>query len=452
MTSKSRPSRSYDVVIVGAGPAGCAAGLTLLKRAGVRVAMIDRGRTSSWKVGESLSPGVRPLLDYLQLWSRYRDGGSLVSFGSEAAWGTDQLTGFNFLFTPHGNGWGLDRSRFESLLLNAFRERDGVVLQPGRVIGVEREGPGRMVLSAEVDGQPCSLRAKFLIDAGGRNGMLCRKMQGTRVGFDDLVGVAALMDLPVNSVVAQVTQVEAVPYGWWYSAPIPDGRLAVVLMTDADIAANLKARHPQRWLELLKRTRHVRQRAAGADFCEMPRVVSARSTLLQQPSGEDWVAVGDAVASHDPLSSSGIPHAMGSGIHGTLVAADALFANGELARVYAEHIHGDFRQYMQSRRRHYLQVSRWADHLFWKRRCDTIRLDPAAKFESISEASADLASVHLAKPRLNELLKVCCVGQPVHEAARSFVDAFPGVPDEKVILALQDLVFSGHAVVRNTIR
>ena len=56
---------SPDVVIVGAGPAGCAAAL-VLARAGVRVRLIDRERFPRDKLcGDTVNPGTMGLLGRL---------------------------------------------------------------------------------------------------------------------------------------------------------------------------------------------------------------------------------------------------------------------------------------------------------------------------------------------------------------------------------------------------
>src|SRR5213593_4324139 len=51
-----------DVAIVGGGPAGAAAALTLRKYAGQRVVLLERSRYDGPRAGETASPSLRPLL------------------------------------------------------------------------------------------------------------------------------------------------------------------------------------------------------------------------------------------------------------------------------------------------------------------------------------------------------------------------------------------------------
>lgn len=61
----------FDVVIIGGGPAGISAALTLLKRTDISVLVVEAGHYDRPKSGESLSPGVRNLLDYLAVWDDF---------------------------------------------------------------------------------------------------------------------------------------------------------------------------------------------------------------------------------------------------------------------------------------------------------------------------------------------------------------------------------------------
>ena len=60
-----------------------------------------------------------------------------------------------------------------------------------------------------------------------------------------------------------------------------------------------------------------------------PRLVTAESALLSPIAGEGWLAVGDAAASFDPLSSHGIGAALWSGELAAVVLRR--FLNGDAA-------------------------------------------------------------------------------------------------------------------------
>lgn len=58
------PAGDTDVLILGAGPAGLAAALRL-QQLGYRVAVCDRSALPRPQIGESLTPGLNNLLDFL---------------------------------------------------------------------------------------------------------------------------------------------------------------------------------------------------------------------------------------------------------------------------------------------------------------------------------------------------------------------------------------------------
>ncbi|MER5995972.1 FAD-binding protein [Streptomyces viridosporus] len=58
-------TRHCDVLVAGGGPAGCVAALSLA-RAGTRVVIVAPVASPGWRVGESLAPAARPLLERLE--------------------------------------------------------------------------------------------------------------------------------------------------------------------------------------------------------------------------------------------------------------------------------------------------------------------------------------------------------------------------------------------------
>ena len=111
-----------DIAIIGAGPAGCAAALTLADYTDLRVVLIERDNERR-KPGEVVPPGVGPLLNYLRLETDFLEANHHAVHGTVAAWGGAHLTDQFFLFGGKGSGWHLDRTRFESELRAAAKDR-----------------------------------------------------------------------------------------------------------------------------------------------------------------------------------------------------------------------------------------------------------------------------------------------------------------------------------------
>lgn len=433
----------FDVLIIGGGPSGTAAGLTLLKRKDSTVGIIEQSDYSTYRIGESLSPGTRSLLEYLNIWDSFQEEQSLASYGSKAAWGNSDPQLLDYMFTIHGSGWSLDRVRFDLLLANTFTARGGHLYKKTSFLKcVQQEDQTWSIQVRKASGDVAFLSCRYLIDATGRKGLVAKQIGVPRIMNDHLVGVGCVGTLPENVQLESAIQVEACSYGWWYLSPIPGNKVSVVLMSDGDIVNQLKAAQAEEWQNLLVKTSLTSALCKDVQFEGKPKVFPAFSSVLQQIGGKNWVAVGDAAASHDPLSSSGIPHALGGGIHGGILAANVLFGNGQMLSHFQNSIQKDFLQYMRTHWQYYQQENRWSEELFWKRRQTAITLNPYAtigKVESISVRSNNRPT-HLPTKFAQKLQAYCQVNKAIHEVARAFANAHPQFSDQRVILALQELI------------
>ncbi len=397
-----------QVVVIGGGPAGAATALTLA-RAGVSVIIFEKETSSGWKIGEGLPPAARPILQQLGVWERFVAGGHLASYGNCSAWGSSELMDHSFVFNPHGNGWHLDRSRFDRMLLDAAVEAGAQVFSDIAVTDVQRMNSGwRLELGrnqftaeaqrtqrprgdseetlCETSAMLCASAVKkddlmeqisspaealstdFVVDASGRSSWFVRRQGARRINHDNLVGAAGL--LRADGKIADrdsLTMVEAVAAGWWYAALLPDKKLVAVFLSDADLDVTRTAATVEGWRSLLAETEHLRKRVEqhGYRIELAPRVVSANSSRLDVVAGDSWLAVGDAAAAFDPLSSQGIVTALEFGI----LAAEAILAGErEALKTYSERLEQKFAAYLANRNFYYSQERRWPDSGFWLKR------------------------------------------------------------------------------------
>ena len=329
------------MAVIGGGPAGAAAALTLLRYTNRRVVVIERSGYDEWRAGETLSPGVTPLLQYLGV----SIGPHLRASGTAAAWGGPQVVSRDFFFTGAGDGMNLDRAAFDRALIAAVpdvRLRTHVV-SVGEAIALS-------------DGS--SITADFVIDASGRHASYARLMGAKPQLHDQLTGVISVYQ--TRGELESSTLVEAVPYGWWYSAPIPGERLVVALMTDADIVRERRAG--------LDDAPATRARIADAHLVREPVILPAHSARLDRIAGDGWAAAGEAAASFDPLSSMGIGYALTSGINAARAADSWLRGNRDHLASYAEDVARHFDAYLDRRGAYYAMEQRWPDEAFWRRR------------------------------------------------------------------------------------
>jgi flavin-dependent dehydrogenase len=89
---------------------------------------------------------------------------------------------------------------------------------------------------------------------------------------------------------------------------------------------------------------------------------------LSQFAGANWLAVGDAALSFDPLSSQGICNALYTGIRAGMCISSALKGDQHAIMSYADHLAAIYQAYLKNRWIFYSYETRWVNHLFWERR------------------------------------------------------------------------------------
>lgn len=353
-----------DVVICGAGVAGCALAIHL-RRQGLGVRVVGRKPTAR-PVGEHLPPHARPLLAELGIWADFLSDGHLRCPGIRSAWGSDQIEARDFIFTPYGDGWNLDRARFDRRMVQTARQAGAEVQVPAALTALERTPHGWTVEIVH-DGRRTAHACRLVVDATGRASVLARRLGSRRIAHDRLIAVAGWLANAANQR-DQTLLLEAVPQGWWYTTPLPDNTQIAVWMTDPPLRLDRPRAVQALWREHLARTEHVRQRLAGCTPLGDPLVRPANTYRMEPPVGENWLAVGDAAAALDPLSSMGIFRAF----TWAAVAAAAIIChlNGDKTALpaYAAALRHDFTAQQAARAWAYRQEQRWADQPFWRTR------------------------------------------------------------------------------------
>jgi flavin-dependent dehydrogenase len=372
---------STDVIIVGGGPAGAAAAITLAQH-DIPVVMLERSYYEGVRVGETVSPDIKIWLQSLNVWERFLANGHCRSPGVVSLWGSEDPYANDFVVGPHGEGWHLDRSRFDAMLAEAAAEVGVVVRQGWRVNACRQEAYGAWQVEGSREAEELRLQARFLIDAAGRapwTSVLRKK----KVVYDRLVGVVGFFHSQDDrETLDQRTSLETTSDGWWYSAPLPDNRLVVASMTDADLLHVARGERQKQWTTLLQGAPLTQQRLNGYVSTAEPRIVPAQSTLSTNIAGQAWVAIGDAACTFDPLSSQGICEALRSGIE----AADAIVAlwrgQTEAFLLYTARVTRRFQAYLRLREHYYSREQRWRHSLFWQRRMKGPAFSSAASFST----------------------------------------------------------------------
>src|SRR6266550_2684367 len=176
---------TYDVAIIGGGPAGSTAA-ALLARAGRRVIVLERDKFPRFHIGESLLPFSMQAFTRLGLHEKFARAGFMEKFGGEM-YGACGGDGVKFYFedgfrSQTDRSYQVTRAEFDKVLLDHAAESGAEVREETGVDQVDfSNNEVTMALSrrdelplaqGRAKARPSVIRARYVIDASGRNSIL----------------------------------------------------------------------------------------------------------------------------------------------------------------------------------------------------------------------------------------------------------------------------------------
>ncbi|HZY38610.1 MAG TPA: FAD-dependent monooxygenase [Mucilaginibacter sp.] len=355
------------VIIIGGGPAGAAAAITL-SSSGIPNVVLDADK-NSFKPGESLPPNAAAALINLGIEKRINRWGSSPYHGINTYWGSTAGQYRHFFAEPHAAGWHLNRTCFEAGLRDMATQCGTQWLKGWSFDGI-RENSGKITVNAAAGhGQMKSITASFVIDCSGRASLVSKSQGGRRNILDRLIAFYAMIEgLP--TFVKSTTFVESVSDGWWYAAPGGKNSTMVYFMTDSDLY-DIAAHDKALWFhEHLSGTCHLVKKIPGIVESTISSVgiSTATTSVTNKPYGGGWIAAGDALFTLDPLTSFGITAALNGGYHAAKAVAATLNGDQGAVSTYLQNMQDTFNLSLEMLQNQYRLEQRWPNERFWSRR------------------------------------------------------------------------------------
>ncbi len=351
----------YQVIIIGGGPAGISTSLVLTAR-GISNCIVEAQTNPVMKPGESVPPNAKPILSTLGLSHLVADGKHSSCYGIQSCWGSPEMDQRAFVKNAYGTGYLLDRCHFERQL-RAHVKHTGGQLYAGFKLRKLTSAADHSVVEIFSKEQVHTLRAHFVVDATGRKASVCQQMGIPKTPLDDQFAIT-FKTTRIQS--PQEITIEACEQGWWYHAPQKNGELIGMFFTHKNRLPP-KAGLPAFLRRCLAETLHTcRVLSLGEEVMATVKVVAAGTSRLRQPHGTNWLAVGDAAYSYDPISSYGITAALSSGFYGGHALASQLQGEPDALTAYRYAMEQAFNLFLHRCASHYLSEQRWPRSPYWQ--------------------------------------------------------------------------------------
>ncbi len=279
-----------DVCILGCGPGGSSAAVQLAQ-SGLSVVILERQQSPEMRSGETLHPGIEPLLDHLGIGDSFRGCSFARVEGIWTEWGASRR------FIRYGQdeegrpwmGFQADRNQFDNVLSRAVEAAGARIHFGEQATSIRQQDDGCLVQSANY-----GWRCRYVIDGTGRRQWLANQLRLPVIKRSPKL-IARYGYTPEQlDPIDHLPMISGDDNGWTWTSKVRDGLFhRTRLCFDGD--ANWK-----KWF----REFDIR-RVRGAD-------VTWR--CVTRTAGPGYFLVGDAACVVDPASSHGVIRAIMTGM------------------------------------------------------------------------------------------------------------------------------------------
>lgn len=300
----------FDVIVVGAGPAGAATAILLAER-GLEVLVLDRARFPRPKLcGEYLSPEAARILDRLGVLKTLDAAGAVPLTGMHivAPDGTVLRAAYRALgpWRPYrGHAMGVERRVLDAALADRLRALPVDFREQVRVTDLVLEGDRVAgVVAVDGEGRTLTFRAPLVVGADGRTSVVaqrlgCRRPHRLRRmalvtyarGIPECRGAGEIFIDPPDYAILNPLGPDRVNV----SLVVP---LAHVVPWTARLETFLAAR--------VKHLDHLARRLAGAERIAPVHALGPLAYRTVPPRLGGVLLVGDAAGFYDPLTGEGV--------------------------------------------------------------------------------------------------------------------------------------------------
>jgi flavin-dependent dehydrogenase len=359
---------SYDILIVGAGPAGCASAITLAQKS-LKVGLIDLIHPNRPKVGESVPAAIRRLLKHLGIdgiTSVLTDNEYKPCISNASAWGQNEWHYQDALLNPEGNGWHIDRNAFDKALYKKAIEQ-GIIPIKNQLKSVTAKKEGYIItLKDQTSSSTNILQTKWLVDATGRASKVGRALGFEKDKLSEQMAAIAWVDTIEDCDFS--TRIKSVSNGWWYTALLPNQKRIIAFHGLLDDVRQ-QVHTPDAFVESFNEANLLRDKMSTNQIIGKIQGKDASFGKLTKVAEHRFFAVGDAAIAFDPLAAQGIFFALYSGIQASeaiLKSEENSALKDEFRSTFIEQIEGVFQHNQRTLKLHYNDEIRFLSEAYWQ--------------------------------------------------------------------------------------
>ncbi|OOG48226.1 NAD(P)/FAD-dependent oxidoreductase [Polaromonas sp. A23] len=317
-----------DVLVIGGGPAGATVGALLAQR-GHKVVVLEKEHHPRFHIGESLLPANLALLERLGVAEAVRAIG-IEKWGAEFVSPWHEAKSQTFMF---GDAWDksmpfsyqVRRSEFDEILIRNAAKMGAEVIEGCRVreVAFAPDHSGATVHAEYESGSACQWRARFVVDASGRDTLLGKKFDIKRRNpkhnssalYAHFTGATRHSGQDEGNIT-----IFWFDHGWFWFIPLADGATSIGAVVWPHYLKSRSKPVKEFFLDTIALCPALSERLAHATLSSEVEATGNFSYACDRTHGPNYVMIGDAFAFIDPVFSSGVMLAM----QGGFVAADTV--------------------------------------------------------------------------------------------------------------------------------
>lgn len=309
-------SHSYDVIVMGGGPAGSTVA-SLLAREGRSVVLFEKEKFPRHHIGESLMTDTFWTFQRMGLLEKLKASPFTRKYSVAFAnpMGKESRPFYFFEANHHESAvtWQVTRAVFDQMLIEHAAEQGATVYQETPVKQVLFEGERAVGVEVLLDGQPQQFHAKVVIDATGQQAMLSNKFRWRQrdpklkkaVLYSYFKGAHREPDL--NGGATLVLRTQPGSNGWFWYIPLENDITSVGVVADPDYLVKGRGQDLAKiFNEEVEKCEPCRRRVEGAERVDKIYSILDYSYRSKHNAGDGFILIGDAYGFLDPIYSSGV--------------------------------------------------------------------------------------------------------------------------------------------------